>query len=105
MADDKIFADGFIFKQKDNDPDFVLGHLSIKVDDAIVFLKENEKKGWVNLDLKRAKSGKTYLELDTWEPKAQEGATIEPKEKAKAKSKKPLPSQAPKETEEDDLPF
>ena len=35
MADEKVFADGFIFKRNDNAPDFVVGRMSIKIDDAI----------------------------------------------------------------------
>jgi hypothetical protein len=71
MAEDKIFADGFIFKRKDNAPEFVIGAMSVKVDEAISFLKEHQKNGWVNLDVKQSKSGKYYLELDTWVPKPQ----------------------------------
>ena len=29
------------------------------------FLNE---KGWVNVDIKESKSGKTYLQIDTWRP-------------------------------------
>jgi hypothetical protein len=66
MTDEKIFADGFSFKRSDNAPDFVVGKQSIKVDEAIAFLKANAKNGWVNLDIKRAKGGNFYCELDTW---------------------------------------
>ena len=69
MADEKIFADGFSFKRNDNAPEFVVGKQSIKVDEAIAFLKANAKNGWVNLDVKRAKGGNYYMELDTWEAK------------------------------------
>jgi|11_taG_2_1085331.scaffolds.fasta_scaffold06612_2 hypothetical protein len=69
MADEKVFADGFIFKRNDNAPDFVVGNVSVKVDDAIAFLKSNQKKGWVNLNIKRSQGGKYYTELDTWQPK------------------------------------
>lgn len=69
MADDKIFADGFIFKQpRPNAPEWVVGSLSLKVEDAIAFLQEREKKGWVNLNINIAQSGKPYVALDTWEP-------------------------------------
>ena len=30
------------------------------------------KNGWLNLSLKKAKSGKYYMEVDTFEPKKQE---------------------------------
>ena len=64
---DKVFADGFIFKRSDNAPDWVVGKLSVKVEDAIAFLKSNAKNGWVNLNINSAKSGKYYMEVDTWE--------------------------------------
>ena len=40
MAEDKIFADGFSFKRRENAPDFVVGNVNVKVDDAIAFLKK-----------------------------------------------------------------
>ena len=58
-----------------------MGKIAIKVEDAIPFLKENESKGWVNLNINQARSGKYYLELDTWKPKVQE--ENQPTEKAK----------------------
>ena len=90
--EEKIFADGFSFKRNENAPDFVVGRLSIKVDDAIGFLKENEKRGWVNLSIKTARSGNHYLELDTFEPKSKQ-------EPAPAKSS---PKKAVKQPEGDD---
>lgn len=72
MEKNKIFADGFIFKRPDNTPDFIVGKMSVKVDEAINFLKTHTKNGWVNMGIKKAKSGKFYMELDTWEPKQQE---------------------------------
>jgi hypothetical protein len=67
--EEKIFADGFSFKRNENAPDFVVGRLSMKVDDAIAFVKKHEKRGWVNLNVKTARSGNYYIELDTYEPK------------------------------------
>lgn len=69
MAEEKIFADGFSFKRNENAPDFVVGRVSIKVDDAVAFMKQNAKNGWLNLDVKQARSGNYYMELDTFEPK------------------------------------
>ena len=68
---EKVFADGFIFKRKENAPEFVVGSMSIKVDEAMAFLAQNETKGWVNLDVKLSKGGKYYVELDTWKPKTE----------------------------------
>tara|TARA_R100001460_G_scaffold58564_1_gene98399 strand:+ start:3244 stop:3498 length:255 start_codon:yes stop_codon:yes gene_type:complete len=84
MAEDKIFADGFSFKRRENAPDFVVGQVSIKVEDAGPFIKKNMKNGWINLNINKARSGNYYVELDTWEPS-------EKKEKAVKKT--------------DDLPF
>ncbi len=69
MANEKVFADGFIFKRSENAPDFVVGNVSVKVDEAIAFLKANQSKGWVNLNIKQSQGGKYYTELDTWKPK------------------------------------
>ncbi len=68
MSKEKVFADGFIFKTRDNQPDWVVGSMSVKVEDAIVFLKDNNKNGWVNLNVNTSKYGKKYVELDTFEP-------------------------------------
>jgi hypothetical protein len=80
MAEDKIFADGFSFKRQENAPDFVVGRLSLKVEDAIAFMKQHAKTGWVNLNIKTARSGNHYVELDTFEPK---GSTSKPTAKEK----------------------
>jgi len=94
MAEEKIFAEGFSFKRNEKAPDFVIGRLSIKIDEATAFMKANDKKGWVNLNVKQSKGGAYYLELDTFEPK--QGSTP------------PTQSAKPKATpvkEEYDLPF
>ena len=92
MAEEKIFADGFSFKRNDNAPEFVVGRMSIKVEDAIVWMKSNAKNGWVNLDVKQSKGGKYYCELDTWE--------------AKPKNEQPNhPEPVAVQEEEDELPF
>lgn len=91
MEQEKIFADGFIFKRRETAPEFVIGNLSVKVDEAIAFLKNNEKSGWVNLSIKKARSGNNYIELDTFEPTKK--SNNNPKEK---------PSE---EVEESNLPF
>ena len=98
--DEKIFADGFLFKRNEKDPEFVIGRLSIKVDEAIEFIKANQKAGWVNLDVKKARTGNFYIELDTFEAKGKESAVD--KYEAKAKPTAPKPQQ---EEEDEDLPF
>ena len=66
MSDEKTFANGFVFKRNANAPSFVIGRMSIKVEDAVAFMEEHEKNGWVNLDIKQARGGNYYVELDTF---------------------------------------
>jgi len=91
--EEKIFADGFVFKRNENAPDFVVGRLSMKIDEAVAFIKKNEKNGWINLNVKQARSGNYYVELDTFESK-NDGASLPPAKKVAAKEVVP-----------DDLPF
>lgn len=93
---EKVFADGFIFKRSDNAPDWVVGKLSVKVEDAIAFLKSNAKNGWVNLNINSAKSGKYYMEVDTWEKSKAEFTGFTPKEMAIGNAK---------QVNNSDLPF
>lgn len=65
---EKVFADGFIFKMKPTSPEWVVGSLSLKAEDAIAFIQKHTEKGWVNLNVHIGKSGKPYVELDTWKP-------------------------------------
>ena len=94
---ERIFADGFIIKRRENAPEFVIGNLSVKVDEAIAFLKKYEKKGWVNLNIKKGRSGNPYIELDTFEakPKGDTGAAVP--------TATPPPPEVPEE--DGDLPF
>jgi hypothetical protein len=71
---EKVFAEGFVFKRNEKAPDFVVGSVSVKVDEAIAFLKKHEKNGWMNMDVKTSQGGKYYMELNTFEPKAQSPA-------------------------------
>lgn len=68
---EKIFAKGIFFRKPNNDtPEFIKGHLSFKVGEAIEFLKQYETvAGYVNVDLKKSKEGKLYLELNQWKKK------------------------------------
>ena len=87
MAKEKIFADGFSFSTRENQPDFVVGRVSVKVDDAIPFLKKHaSEKGWVNLNVLVGRSGNPYVELVTFKPKSNKTEKV-------------------KETVEEDLPF
>ena len=103
MSQEKIFADGFSFKRQEKAPDFVIGRLSIKIDDAVAFMRANDKQGWVNLDVKKSQNGKYYLELDTYVPK-QGTETKQESSKPTASKLAPVPNPAPQQ-EVDDLPF
>lgn len=95
--DDVIFPEGFSFKRNDNAPDFVVGKLAIKVDEATAWLKSNAKNGWVNIDVKQAKAGNYYCQKDTWESKT--NTTNETATKPTNKKK------VEEVAESDDLPF
>jgi glycerol-3-phosphate responsive antiterminator len=73
MESTTTFADGLIVKTADNQPDFVIGKLSIKVDEFVKFINANQKNGWVNIDLLKGKSGKPYAKLNTYEAKTDGG--------------------------------
>jgi hypothetical protein len=74
MSKERIFAKGFYVKQNPQAPDYVIGNLSIKADEAIEFIKEHTNdRGWVNLSMMKSKEeGKAYIELNTYEPKQEE---------------------------------
>lgn len=101
--DEKIFANGFSFKRKDNAPEFVVGRLSMKVDDAIEFIKNNQKNGWINLDVKKARTGNFYIELDTYTPKDGESPTEAKRMPSKAQS--PKSSHFEMTGDDEDVPF
>jgi hypothetical protein len=82
MAEEKIFADGFIFKKDEQAPEFVIGKISVKVEEATEFLKKNSNNGWVNLDVKLSQGGKYYMELNTWKPKNDTSNVTNPNEGA-----------------------
>jgi hypothetical protein len=103
MSDEKTFANGFSFKRGENAPDFVVGRLSMKIDEAIAFMKEHDKGGWVNVNIKQARSGNYYCELDTYDPKA---GKVSSESTDVSKKLAPKKSSAKKSEEvEDDLPF
>lgn len=62
----KVFANGLIFKRKDNAPEFVIGNLSVAVDSFKDFIEENANNGWVNLVIKKSQKGTYYIEIDDW---------------------------------------
>lgn len=101
MEQEKKFADGFSFKRNESAPDFVVGRLSMKVEEAIAFMKENQKNGWINLDVKKARTGNFYLELDTYVPKDKESFSESKSTINKSKSSLTMTD----ESDDDGLPF
>jgi len=91
MSQDKVFADGFLFKRRENAPEFVIGNISVKVEEAVAFLNTHQKNGWVNLNVLNSQAGKPYVELDTFVPKKQTNGVDT------------APNQAP--VQQSDLPF
>ena len=103
MAEEKIFADGFVFKRQEKNTaliplaptesnHFVLGRLSVKTEDAVAWLKEHTNKdGWVSINIRKSKGGNFYCDLDTWEP---DKSVVDTKKEPAVKD---LPA--------DDLPF
>jgi hypothetical protein len=68
MSKEKVFANGMIVKVREDAPEWAICKLSIKVEDFVEFLKENEDKGWVNLDVNVGRTGNAYASLDDWKP-------------------------------------
>ena len=65
---DKVFAKGLYVKPPtDNAPDFVKFGLSIKRQEVMDWLR-GQSDEWINLQVKEAKSGKWYAEVNTWKP-------------------------------------
>lgn len=67
---EKIFIDGMYYKlPTQNAPAFVNGSLEFDVQKFTQFLNDHQNVGgFVKVDLKTAKSGKGYAELNTWKP-------------------------------------
>lgn len=63
-----VYANGFIAKRTEKDPDFIVVRLSIAKDDAIAFInKHANAEGWVNLEVKKGReAGKFNITLNTY---------------------------------------
>jgi len=67
MSDIK-FVDGLMIKPpKEDAPSFVKCSISIKRKDLGNWLR-NQTDEWINLDVKVAKSGKWYAQVNDWKP-------------------------------------
>jgi hypothetical protein len=68
MADNIIFIDGLRFeKPNEGAPEFVKGKISIHAERLTKFIAEHKNgNGYINIDLKKSKEGKLYLQLNTY---------------------------------------
>ena len=103
-----VFLSGFIFKRpRAGGPDFVKGEMSIKADDAIAFIQQHAKNGWVNADLLASKDNtKLYFKLNTWEKPADNARPpSEAPQAAPQGGTNPQDSQDAPAITEEDVPF
>ena len=71
MSDKKVFSEGIYFNAPhERAPEFVIGKLSIARERFIGWLEQQtaSEKGYVNLQIKKSRDGKIYIELDSWQP-------------------------------------
>ena len=67
-----VFIDGLFFKHPhENAPDFIKCDFSVKRDDFIAWLMEQDTNadGYINGQIKESKSGKLYGQLNDFVPK------------------------------------
>jgi len=64
-----IYANGFIAKRTEKDPEFIVVRLSIKADEAVDFINKNASAdGWVNLEIKKGKTADKFnVTLNTYQ--------------------------------------
>jgi len=68
METDKKFIDGlFVKKPHANAPSFIKSKISIKREELITWLQEQEGE-WINLDVKESQKGEYYAQVDEWKP-------------------------------------
>ena len=91
MDDSELVAGLYPKKPHGNAPDFVIGKLSINVEQFRGWMKShlsaNQGAEWINIDMKLSKADKGYAVVDTWKPDT-------------APTPKPVPMAAP-----EDIPF
>jgi hypothetical protein len=68
---DKEFVNGLLVKApREGAPDFVKANISINRKELMAFLSTKDDE-WVNVDVKVAKTGKWYAEVNNWKPNGQ----------------------------------
>ena len=74
-----VYANGFIAKRTEKDPDFIVVRLSLKADEAVDFIKKNAKDGWVNLEIKKGREADKFnVTLNTYQATKPEYKKKEP---------------------------
>ena len=73
MSNNEIeFVNGLYFQEpSENAPQFVKGKLSIHRDKLLQWLNQTgatNNQGYINCDIKVARSGKPYIAVDNWKP-------------------------------------
>ena len=78
---EKVFAEWLILKSIDTQYG-ELQKLSVKVEEFKTFLDTYDTNWWVNLNLKKSREWKPYIELDTWVPdwEKKDNSNIKPME-------------------------
>lgn len=70
MESTKEFPKGIIVKApNEKAPEFVIGSISIKRSEALEWI-DSKETDWINIDIKRSKEGKMYLEVNNWVKKS-----------------------------------
>jgi hypothetical protein len=67
MSDIKFIGGLIVKPPHEKAPDFVKAKLSIKREEMIAWLQEQEGE-WVNADVKVSQGGKWYAAVDEWKP-------------------------------------
>lgn len=97
MSDDIEFIDGMSVKDRhQNAPDFILCVGGFRRQAMIEYLQQQEGD-YVNFQIKRSKSGKLYVQRDTWKPGNAQRPDTSPAQ--------PSPPSAGGGFEDSDVPF
>ena len=99
---EKQFVDGIFCKRNEKAPEFVIANLSFNVDKFTNFIKaQQNERGWVNIDLKKGKTGNMYAEVNNWKPKAEQSFEAQ----MNAPAQEPTKSDGEKEIDIKDIPL
>jgi len=115
MSDNDFVKGVFLKTPHENAPDFIKRKVNIKVDEFIEYLQKHKNdSGYVNFDMKEAKSGHWYLQIDDWQPNSNQsgnnsssGSTWGNQDKKQESFKPPSNGFKPNPVEEfeGDIPF